>query len=254
MAAVNSHSDLAWQLRAQMGEFRRHVDGARRLTEEALTECIGARFVLSWSGGKDSTAMVHLVRSIDPTIPIMIQFDDCDWPEKRPYVECVAEQQGWQYHTVEPSFSVFEAASKGRIGFDQFCAQSHWLTKDSFLKPLDKMRCKLGAGGVFLGLRAEESRARSIHLWSRGGVYRLKNGQWRCCPLMRWTAEDVFAYLTKHGIEINPCYLNNRFQPPENIRLSWALPTPTGIRYGDMQHIRYYYPEQFRRLRDLGVI
>ncbi len=241
---------LRWRLRSRSPEHRRHVGYAVKAIHEAVN---AARMVISWSTGKDSTAMTHLVRSLYPDTPIMIQFDDCDWPTKRAYADRVCEAQGWDVHSVEPDFSVWERVQAGKIGQDEFCAQSHSLTQDAFLAPLADKQLALDCNGVYMGLRAEESKARKAHLNSRGELYQLKSGEWRCCPMGRWTSEDVFAYLTEHVIEINPCYFNNRFLAPEEIRVSWAIPTPTSIRYGDMEHFRYYYPEQFRRMRELGV-
>jgi 3'-phosphoadenosine 5'-phosphosulfate sulfotransferase (PAPS reductase)/FAD synthetase len=239
-----------WKLRAKTPEYRRHVGYAEAAVHAAQS---AATMVLSWSTGKDSTAMTHLVRSIYPAVPIMIQFDDCDWPAKRPYAERVAAAQKWDVHEVVPTFSVWDRMKAGKIGEDNFCAQSHSLTRDSFLKPLAEMQHALGCDGVYMGLRAEESKARNAHLSLRGEVYRLVSGEWRCCPLARWTSEDVFAYLVANGVEINPCYFNNRFLPPDEIRVSWAIPTPSSLAHGDMEHFRHYYPAQFRRMREMGV-
>jgi len=242
---------IEWKVRTKSLEYKRHLEYAKQAIHRALEK---GKCIISWSAGKDSTAMTHLIRSLYPEIPIMIQFDDCDWPEKREYAERVALSQGWHLHIVEPDFSVWERSLSCNIGFDDVCAQSHEFTQDSFLSLLNKKQQELGCNVVFMGLRAEESRARKMNLMKRGEIYQLKNGEWRCCPLGRWDSVDVFAYLTEHDIEINPCYFYNRFQSPEDIRLCWALPTPTGIRYGDMEHIRHYYPKQFRRLRERGVI
>ena len=246
-AAAVSHS-LRWKLHSRTAGYRRRVDAARRTILRAAET---ARFVLAWSTGKDSTAMVHLVRSLCPDTPIMIQFDDCDWPTKRQYAERVAAHQGWDLHRVEPDVSVWERMKAGAIGEEDFCAVSHPLTRDAFLAPLAAKQRELGADGVYLGLRAAESRARKVHLLSRGALYQLQSGEWRCCPLARWTAEDVFAYLVENDVEINPCYFHNRFWRPEEIRLSWAIPTPTSVRYGYVEHLRHYYPEQFRKIREL---
>jgi 3'-phosphoadenosine 5'-phosphosulfate sulfotransferase (PAPS reductase)/FAD synthetase len=242
---------LRWHLRAGSSEYRKNIDSAIESIHSAQSD---GKFIISWSAGKDSTAMAHLILSLYPDTPLMIQFDDCDWPEKRPYAGRVMEKQGWKnVHCVEPNFSVWERMKAGRIGEEAFCAQSHPLTQDAFLKPLAAKQHELRCKGVYMGLRAEESKARKKHLQLRGKLYRLKSGEWRCCPLAHWTAEDVYAYLTQHDIEINPCYFNNRFLPPEEIRLSWAIPTPTSIRYGDMEHLRFYYPLQLGRLREMGV-
>jgi 3'-phosphoadenosine 5'-phosphosulfate sulfotransferase (PAPS reductase)/FAD synthetase len=247
---MRSEDRIRWKLRSKTYEYKRHVNRAVSAIYAAHNV---ARMIVSWSTGKDSTAMTHLVRSLYVDTPIMIQFDDCDWQTKHDYAGRVANAQGWDVHRVEPDFSVWECIKNGRIGEDNFCSLSHTLTRDAFLTPLAAQQRELDCNGVYMGLRAEESRARRIHLRSRGELYQLKSGEWRCCPLARWTSEDVFAYLVANEIEINPCYFNNRFLPPEEIRVSWAIPTPTSIRYGDMEHIRYYYPEQFRRIREIGV-
>lgn len=247
---MTANDILRWRLHAASREYRSHVDRARDIVRQAVGT---ASFCLSWSGGKDSTAMVHLVRSVAPETPIMIQFDDCDWPEKRPYVERVCAALGLSVCSVEPDFSVWQRMRTGRIGEENFCDISHELTREAFLRPLADAQHELGCDGVFLGLRIEESRNRRIHLCLRGGLYQIASGDWHCCPLAHWTAEDVFAYLIAHGIEINPCYGQNRFLSPEEIRISWAVPTPTSLGRGAVEHLRHYYPVQFQRMRDLGV-
>lgn len=242
---------LGWQLRAKLQEYKTVVAEARRIIAKAMET---ARFVVSWSGGKDSTVLTHLVHSIEPETPIIIQFDDCDWPEKMDYVDRVCAAEGWKIHRVCPDFSVWEMAKGMDIGKSDLCAQSHKLTRTAFLDPLDSVRRELGCNGVFMGLRSEESRARRLNFASRGPLYRITDGTWRCSPLLQWIAEDVFAYHVEYNLPINPSYLQNRFLAPEEIRISWAIPTPTGMTRGAMEHLRFYYPEQFRRLRDLGIV
>lgn len=241
---------LRWKLRAKTREHRRCVGYAENAIHEAQRV---AKFAVSWSGGKDSTALTHLVKELYPEVPIVIQFDDCDWPEKEAYVERVCASQGWKIHRVEPDFSVWDRMKRGRIGEEEFCAKSHDLTKEAFLVPLAAKQCELKCNGVYLGLRVEESKARAKYLRSRKELHQLTSREWRCCPLASWTAEDVFAYLVVHGVEINPHYLHNRFLKPEEVRISWAVPTPSSLSHGELEHYRHYYPEQFRKLREVGV-
>lgn len=241
---------IRWKIRAKTAEHKRKIERSISIIQKSNS---AEKMVISWSAGKDSTAMAHLIISIFPETPIMIQFDDCDWPSKRGYVDRIIESQKWKVNFVEPDFSVWDKMKDGDIQNEHFCAQSHSLTKESFLKPLKAMQEKLCCDGVYIGLRSDESKNRKIHLKTRGEFYRLKSGEWRCCPIASWTAEDVFAYLIKNSIEINPCYLNNKFLPPEKIRISWAIPTPESFSRGDMEHIRFYYQKQYQRLKDLGV-
>lgn len=241
---------LRWRLRAKTREYRRRVEYATNAIHEAQNV---AKFAISWSGGKDSTALTHLVKELYPEVPIVIQFDDCDWPEKEAYVERVRASLGWEIHRVEPDFSVWERMKRGRIGEEEFCAKSHDLTREAFLAPLAARQGELRCNGVYLGLRVEESKARAKYLRSHKELHQLSSREWRCCPLARWSAEDVFAYLVVHDVEINPHYLHNRFLEPEEVRISWAVPTPSSLSHGELEHYRHYYPEQFRKLREVGV-
>lgn len=230
-----------------MPEYKRKIAESKRIIHSSKNK---ADFAISWSAGKDSTAMCHLIKSIFPEIPIIIQFDDCDWPEKANYVERVAKDQNWKYYSVTPNFSVWSEIVGGRIIYENFCSQSHKLTKNSFLSVLNKKKDELRCNGFYLGLRAEESRARKLNYFQRGSLYRLKTGEWRCCPIGNWSVNDVFAYLVENDIEINPCYFHNIIRKPHEIRLSWALPLNNTRVFADIEHIKRYYPKQYQRLRE----
>lgn len=240
---------MEWRIHSKTLTFLTRLETAKKAVEEALVR--GVRFCVAWSGGKDSTAMTHMIKTMYPETPVLSQFDDCDWPEKSPYMERIASRYGWTIHRVEPDFSVWERARR-LCGKESICAQSHPITRDSFLDVLHEKQIELGCDGVFLGLRAAESSGRRKNYQFRGNTYQLKNGEWRCCPLSDFSADDVFAYLVSNDIEINPCYFYNALCPPTEIRLSWALPT-VEWRGRDLEHIRKYYPRQFQRLRDCGV-
>jgi len=233
-----------------MSIYKRHLDHTIKIINDAFR--VGP-FAINWSTGKDSTAMCHLIKSMFPKAHVIIQFDDCDWPEKKEYAYRIADKYGWEINEVIPNFSVWALASKYKIGFDDICSQSHEVTAKSFIAPLENKRQELSCIGSFIGLRAEESKARKINAAVKGELYQLKSGIWHCCPLAWWEVLDVFAYLVTNNIEINPCYFHNLLRQPEDIRLSWALPTPIGACQGDIEHIRRYYPRQFAKLRNAGV-
>lgn len=58
----------------------------------------------------------------------------------------------------------------------------------------------------YVGIRQDESRARSLiqkdTIWNDDG-----GGYWTKYPLLRWTAEDCFNLIKKHGLAPNPLYL-----------------------------------------------
>jgi len=246
---ISNTKKLEWELHSRSNSFRIAVNDAIEIIGRAKNT--GIKFGVSWSGGKDSTALTHIVKTIWPECPVISQFDDCDWPEKAPYMDRVSSSFGWDINKVSPDFSVWDAITKSNFTDDSVCALSHWITKDAFIKLLDKEYQKHSCEGRFLGLRKEESIGRKRNINLRGSLYKRKDNQYFCHPLSRWKSIDVFSYHIANDIEINPCYLKNRFKSPEEIRLSWALPTAIGFGAGDMEHIRYYYPEYFRRVQNV---
>lgn len=242
-----------WRLYSQTYEYKKTLKSAITITQMAKDS--GQKYAIFWSGGKDSTVMTHLVKSIWKECEIVSQFDDCDWPETKPYIVSVATKLDWFVHEVYPNFSVWEYVQKKcKLGIEDLCAKTHRLTQEAFLKPLDEVKQQLGCTGSFLGLRRLESNARKKNYKFHGHTYTTKSGETICMPLIHFDAKDVFAYLVSNDIEINPCYLQNRFKSPEEIRLTWALPTVMGIGTGDLEHMRMYYPDHFRKFRDMGLV
>jgi 3'-phosphoadenosine 5'-phosphosulfate sulfotransferase (PAPS reductase)/FAD synthetase len=242
---------LEWALHSHTAQYKKAVSTAKKVIN--LAAASGVRYVCQWSGGKDSTAMTHLVKQLMPDVPILTQFDDCDWGDKKPYIDRVSQSFGWNVVSVYPDFSVFEMMIKNHPGYNSVCRQQHSITIESFIKPLENKTKELGCTGRFLGLRNEESIGRRMNYRKRGAIYTTKKGWSVCNPLYSWTVMDVFAYLVSNKIEINPCYLKNKFRQPEHIRLAWAMPTNSVDMLGDIAHIKHYYPELFCRLREAGL-
>ena len=243
---------IEWLLHSKTTEYKKSVAAAHRVIEKAGETKV--KFVCQWSGGKDSTVLTHLVKKKMPDVPVLTQFDDCDWDDKKPYIERITSQFGWDVIAVYPDFSVFDMMIANNPGYNSVCKQSHSVTIESFIRPLEKKTEELNCTGRFLGLRNEESIGRRMNYRKRGAIYTTKAGWTVCNPLYSWTTKDVFAYLTDNNIEINPCYLKNRFREPENIRLAWAVPTNSVNMLGDVEHIKYYYPKLLCRLKDCKII
>lgn len=239
---------IEWKLWSWQDEFGRKVESAWATVRRAISHT-HIKYAIYWSGGKDSTALTHIVKSLFPKTPIITQFDDCDWPEKESYIDRVAKKRGWEVNKVRPDFSVSEAMKKYDLLQDDICSLTHWMTQNAFIKPLNDFAYSKGWHGKFLGLRIEESRTRKINIYSRGYVYPNNNGDVMALPLASWTAKDVFAYLVSRKIEINPHYLNNRFKEPEDIRLAWAIPSQK--EYGDKEQTRYYNRQIYDKWRNI---
>jgi 3'-phosphoadenosine 5'-phosphosulfate sulfotransferase (PAPS reductase)/FAD synthetase len=259
---VDNHSKyiLKWRLYSKTWKHKHRVGCALRIIEEAKKT--GLKWSISWSGGKDSTSLTHLVKSVIPEAVPVSQLDDCDWPEKQPYIESVAAEQGWSdFRFACPDFSVQDAfmdvelLEKVSAPLDK--VNSNPVSRAAFVFPLCRVQKELDVGGFFMGLRSKESIARKINFIKNGNIYSGKDGFFRCLPLERWEAIDSFAYLVSNDIGINPCYFQNRFLEPEDIRTSWAIPsfiTPSTVAVThEEEHLKYYYPEIWEKLKDRGI-
>lgn len=237
--------------------FGRRVDAARSVVLRAMA--VNPSPCLSWSGGKDSTVMVHLVRSeMGIDIPAASEKDDLDYPGEREYVEELAAAWGLRLTILTPPISPAEwfAEHAGQLAADEDVhARTAALSKVAFYDVVEAHGAAHGL--IFLGLRAGESYGRRMNRASRGTLYRKRpdrwhpvEGQWVATPLADWDGLDVLAYAESRDIELLPVYrcvaLMHRHEP-WHLRKSWWLPG-ANARWGGVVWLRHYWPSLYGRL------
>ncbi len=243
-------ASLAW---AKTLEHNRRVDTARRRTEEMVARRPDA--YVAWSGGKDSTALTHMV-CVDRGIAaqVMSVKDDLDFPGEEAYVQRWATTWGIRLDIVRPEFSLqgwlAEHASDTSAD-DDFHGRSSAFSDAAFYSLIEEYRQAAGLPGVYLGLRAEESVHRLRNRRFNGHTYTKLDGETVCQPLCDWHGLDVYAYLLSHGIDLLSVYRCVRLhREPWLVRKSWWLPGAHS-RHGGMAWLRTYYPSLFYRLCEL---
>ncbi len=233
-------------------EHQRVVDNAYRIAERALST--SSTHVVSWSGGKDSTVLTHLLHHIHPTISIVSEKDDADFPGELNYILWFQREWNLALTVVQPNESAVEWLRARRDRFDgltELHARSSEFARTFFYEVIEKATQPFGC--VFMGMRAEESGVRRDHFDRRGAVYQVKSGQWRANPLMNWRGIDVYAYAHKHGIELLHVYHCIGFihaQRPWEVRKSWWLPGRYAA-HSQAGWLRRYYPSLYDRWREL---
>lgn len=231
------------------------VDRAKRAAMQALATA--PTWHVMWSGGKDSTAMAHLLVELGAKAKLVSEKDDLDYPGEREYVEGLAVQWGAELEVITPERSPVQwLADHGldMAGADDVHGRSAGLSKACFYDVVE--RSNAGADGIFLGLRSEESKGRLKNRASHGLLYRKRqtttrpSGPWVCQPIADWTGLDVFAYLLGHGIDPLPVYrcigLMHRHEPWA-VRKSWWIPGAHGA-LGQVTWLRHYWPSLYLRL------
>lgn len=238
---------LAW---SKTSAHKRRVEMAKRDIEQALAAA--PRWCVMSSGGKDSTAMTHLVCS-EMGLPIAVgsEKDDLDFPGEEEHLVQQAAQYGWDLHILRPPVSPQEWLLEHRDelhGNTNMHSRAAGLSKACFYGVVEAFSEQYD--GAFLGLRGEESKHRRKNRASHGKLYRKKAGQWICTPLGDWRGIDVYAYCAARDIELLPMYKCCALMDssdPSRVRKSWWVSTSQSHR-GAAVWLRHYYPSLYARL------
>lgn len=164
------------------------------------------RNIISFSGGKDSTALVLWAR--ENLSEFETVFCDTGWehPLTYAYIEYI--------NTTVLDNKLITLKSSKYTGFEDLAikkkrapsTKARFCTEELKIKPMQNYIHEKYNGKVkiYLGIRADESFSRST-MQERNfddTIY----GCYVNRPLLRWTADDVFMYLEKFGVEPNPLY------------------------------------------------
>lgn len=174
----------AFQIWADTDEYDSRVLEARSIVRKSRQPNYLA--YLAYSGGKDSTAMLHLIHDIIPDIHICLY-------DLRPKIPDVYFQEildichhiTGRYPTIWPRIS-----TKGMISD----IINHYIP-DLYHK---------GYRTTYVGLRRKESLNRKHRIDNNIMITRIPE-VW---PLRNWSADDVWAYIVSNGIKYHSYYDN----------------------------------------------
>lgn len=212
------------RLYARLPVHRRHVEHAHSIIRQTLDVC--ERPFVACSFGKDSAALLHLVRTYRPDIEARF----IRWPESgllADFDRVIGEwrELGANVVILDLTRATLDERTPGR-----------W----------DALRNLSPADGQFVGLRADESRARQITLNAHGHLYRTAAGYWRSCPLARWNTLDVAAYVTLHKLPTLSAYERHGFEARTTSRIPRAQHS---IREEALARLREDDPAAYQQLR-----
>lgn len=239
-----------YRLHARLSGHRRLVERALSLIENALNT--DRSWYVSWSGGKDSNVLLHLVRQLKPDVAICHVDTDLDYPDCREAVDRWIHEWGIAEQTtvLRPATSPWEIIDRYGGPGSQANKASSELDRKCFFELIVRYAREWGHNGVFMGLRADESRARRINRIIRGAAYETAMGAMHCNPLSDWRTPDVWAYTVANNIPWLPVYDKIRGHPcPERIREGWYPVGDFQVSQGGLVWLRANYPELFMELK-----
>lgn len=237
-------------LHAQTRQHQRMVERARGVVADM--QRVAPQAYVACSGGKDSTAMVHLVAECGVKARVMSVKDDLDYPGEEEFVRRLCSRVGLDVDILHPPFSLQQWIvdhAADLVADEDMHSRSAEFSKAAFYDVIEGYRKASGTPGVYLGLRKHESYGRLLNRVTHGALYQKKEtGEWVATPLADWTGRDVFAFLFARSAEILPVYSCCARLEPERIRKSWWIPG-SHSRHGGMVWLRTYYPSLFQRLK-----
>ena len=232
--------DLAY---ARTQRFQSRVNRALAAVEAAAAR---GKIGVSYSGGKDSTCTLHVVRQIAPDVATAFYDSGCEHPGTYEMVE--------HYHvaTIRPQMSLPEMCRYGGYwGYatptdrDARFAFFDWLVAE----PSERFVAENGLQVMAMGLRAGESSGRRMSARKRGELYRVKSGLWHLCPLAVWEDDDVWGYIASQDLRYNAAY--DRMAQSGLPRRAWRVGLLLGIcaaNMGRLAWLRQTEPELWRAL------
>jgi 3'-phosphoadenosine 5'-phosphosulfate sulfotransferase (PAPS reductase)/FAD synthetase len=231
-------------LNAKLDSYKKHLDQAIDAINEALS--LDLQWYVAWSGGKDSTALAHLCNQIKPNIPIWSCRDNADFPNLHEYIKSLAFQFEFNLDFCDTNIDAFEFLKRNKVDICEDMNTKGTLVADKLFFDFVKIQ-ESKLGGVFMGLRNDESKGRLWNYKTKGDLYQRKDGFWVCNPLSNWSATDIFSYLIANEIPIFDVYFKTKFvKKPEDIRMDWSLPG-NFANSGYCVWLKYYYPELFAK-------
>lgn len=196
---------------------------ALRVVERFLRDPSDCYVSMSW--GKDSVSVAHLVRQVEPTVPLV----HGAWRKPGP-VRCDASGVAYSERSGPESDAVRDAfLSVWPMPYDEVeCSgASPWHAP---------IKSAHGARRI-MGIRAAESGTRAMSARMSGQIT-LNT----CRPILHWTTDDVFAYLARHDLPVHAAYAMSMGgqREREHLRVD-VLGGPEGVNFGRRAwELRYF--------------
>lgn len=227
-----------YRLHAKLPVYRRHVQAAKEIIMGCLQHV--NRPYVAFSCGKDSSVLAHLVLQFAPDAPLRF----------------LSSGETRLLHNVDDVLDYYRerGADIQEINIDRVFSEEWKETTWTEQRKAGRHDLELlndrSFDCVFMGLRMEESRARSISLKQNQTpglppfCYRYVRGKRlnmiRCCPLASWTTKDVGAYIVEHNLPYLDWYGFSGFEGRTTARL-----TGDAVRQNALFWLKKNKPENF---------
>lgn len=239
-----------YRLHARLPAFRRKLERAKEAVHLAQAAVPGV-WAVSFSGGKDSAALLHVCLEAGWRGPVLHFFYEETPEENTAFVRRLAEAHGLELHIlrVPGAWDVYrETGSFFTVpGTEEEKRAARRMLK-AYKEEVNRYAARQGWAGQFLGMRKEESRRRLMALARKGILYRTQDRlPWTCCPLAEWSARDVWAYIVARDLPYLSLYDTASNPERERSEPVW-LACDRAWSDGQAVRLKRERPEEYRML------
>lgn len=171
---------------------------------------------VSCSFGKDSVVVLHLVREVLSEVDVLFCNTLCQYPETYKFRDQLVNE--WNLSLIETKpktlwWKVWDkyglpdgSKKKGKHSTDKCC---YYLKEAPFKQAIRSNGWKVN----FTGLTALESYQRMLRTCQNGMLYYSSHYDVaRVHPIVFWTEQEVWDFIEKENIPLNPAYKNRELQ------------------------------------------
>ncbi len=207
--------------RYDLGLLKNKEIKALSIVERALS--LSSNCYVAFSGGKDSTVVLDLVRRINQEVVAIYGDDEFILTETKDFLNTI------------DNLLMFKKENK----------HCEWLVTN---KGIDESGVLENYDVTFLGLRAEEDSNRKKYFKRYGVFYKTKKGKWLVNPIAYWTVEDVWSYIFGRNLKYNKAY-DIMFEKGLRLREMRIGPFANrrAISYGQLANLKKCFPIDYRR-------
>ncbi len=165
---------------------------SKKVINEAF-EKYGEKMALFWTGGKDSTVLLHLVRQIfgkKLNFPILFLDTGLEFEEMYNFIERINKMWGLNLLTIKPSKKLATEYEKQKTKKDRVTFAS--MMKIVLLK---KAVAEYNLPALVIGIRWDEHKERIGEKY-----FSPREDHARVHPLLHWTEKDIWEYIRGNNV------------------------------------------------------
>ncbi|MBI5127058.1 phosphoadenosine phosphosulfate reductase family protein [Candidatus Roizmanbacteria bacterium] len=169
------------------------IKKAHQIIKEAVKKYPKESIAIAWTGGKDSTVVLHLVRKVfKGKVPFKLMFNDStlEFPEVYDFVKKLTKKWKldliWQKHTQEDLESYKKTKNK---------EEKMEIMRIAKINAINYTISKYNIKAFISGIRLDEHEARSKEtFFSKRATHD------RVHPILEFTIKDIWAYIKKYKV------------------------------------------------------